>query len=105
MTPDSIKSERGDTIAIKDLRISFRKTDKLPNHQLDAPPVQHDSHTLFSVSHYSERLPKDFAANEGVMAEMPESEGMVVTFESIKPSCIRVYTEDTNVISGSPVFQ
>jgi hypothetical protein len=39
------------------------------------------------------------------MLEMPQFEGRVVAFENIKSYCIRVYTGDTNVISGRPVFQ
>lgn len=90
MTSDRIQLERGDTIVFKDLRISFRTTDKLPDQPLDAAPVQHGSYTLSSVSHYSERLPKDFAASRGVMLELPGSEGMVVTFASIKPYCVKI---------------
>jgi hypothetical protein len=39
------------------------------------------------------------------MLEMPQFEGRVVAFENIKSCRIRVYTGDTNVISGGLVFQ
>lgn len=90
-------------IAYDDLRISFRKTDKLPTHVMKEQPPTHDSYTLFPITKYNRRLPIKMVTDSGVMLTMAQKEGMLITFQSIQPYIIKIYVGNISAITGEPI--
>jgi hypothetical protein len=75
MANKTLELHHGNTIVYDDLRITFHRTQRLPNKPHGKPSPDHGTLPLFPVSQHADMLSKDIAADGGILLGMSRKFG------------------------------
>jgi hypothetical protein len=102
-SPDAEVLDESNKIKIDDLRITFRRTIRVPdNHESSDLPPDMGKFPLYKVDKYADRLPINMTQKGGVFLPMYQKEAMWIGFESRRRYAIKVFVGGINAISGEP---
>ncbi|KAF2649096.1 hypothetical protein K491DRAFT_708357 [Lophiostoma macrostomum CBS 122681] len=95
-----------DIVVNNDLRISFRRTIRVPdNQQVSYLPPDLGKFPLTPVMDHHSRLPKDVSKKGGLFFPMYQSEAMWIRFTSSSRYMIKIYVGGINAISGESAYE
>src|SRR5688500_10520406 len=90
----------GDALVINDVRVTFQRTLRIPEHGVHALPPGLGSFPLRRVADYPSTAPASWLAKGGVMLPVYQREAMWLSFDADVPAALKIGVGKVCTVSG-----